>query len=252
MPRESLSFDRVADEYDDTRGGERRGEQLGGGLAPLLDPAATVLEVGVGTGVIAKALTRRGFDVYGLDISPAMLQRAHSRLGPRVVCGDAMELPIASGSVAQAISVWVLHVVGDQLTVMREAFRVLRPGGRYFVMDGAPIDEKDLYSTTWREISDTLGWPPLKNRSEERAAVGREGGFRVVDIVRTGPYPFETSVAQLAEHLESRTNSRMWSLTDDDFDRVIRPVVARLRARPDMETPIAKNDYQDVVILERP
>src|SRR5439155_27328520 len=126
---ESLNFDRIAERYDATRGGEGRGEQIGGDVANLLTREKPVLEVGVGTGVIAKALAGRGFAVCGVDISSRMLERAKERIGARVAQGDALALPIGSGSIDQIVAVWVLHVVGDPLVALREFARVLRPEG---------------------------------------------------------------------------------------------------------------------------
>ena len=51
--RSSLSFERIADRYDATRGGEQRGRRTAASLAPLLDPVWPVVEIGIGTGVIA-------------------------------------------------------------------------------------------------------------------------------------------------------------------------------------------------------
>jgi SAM-dependent methyltransferase len=248
----SISFDRIAHEYDETRGGERRGEDFAPDLAKLLDVDSPVLEVGVGTGIVARGLTRLGYGVVGVDISPEMLRRAFDRIGPRVAQADAMTLPMRSASFTQAISVWVLHVVADPLTVMREVYRVLRPGGRYLVMDGAVVFEKgDLVHEAWDEISDGFGWPPIENRTQERADLAPQAGFRVVEIVRTGPYPIPTSYERFVSDLERRVNSRMWSVSDADFARVVQPVVDRMRARQDLTTPRTRTDYQDVLVLER-
>ena len=89
----SLSFEPIADRYDATRGGEQRGQRTAANLAPLLDPAAPVLEVGIGTGIVALALRQLGFTVVGVDLSPAMAQRARRRLGPVVAVADAAQLP---------------------------------------------------------------------------------------------------------------------------------------------------------------
>ena len=80
--RASLSFDRIADRYDESRGGTARGERVAADLVPWLAPGR-VLEVGVGTGIVAAALAARGLPVYGVDLSQAMLRRAVDRVGSR-------------------------------------------------------------------------------------------------------------------------------------------------------------------------
>src|SRR4051812_8532236 len=112
-PKASVSFDRIADRYDETRGGEVRGRGHADALAPWVLPDGPLLEVGVGTGVVAAALHGRGISVAGVDLSLAMLRRARDRLGARVVAGDALRLPVRTGAVATVCFVHVLHLVGD-------------------------------------------------------------------------------------------------------------------------------------------
>ena len=138
-------FDQLADHYDETRGGEQRGDDYAADIDAQL-PAGDnpILEIGVGTGVVALGLRRRGRTVLGLDVSGPMLVRARERLGSVVVHGDAMRSPIATASVAHAVSVWVVHSVADPVLLFQEAARVLRPGGRYVVCANqhpAPDDE---------------------------------------------------------------------------------------------------------------
>ena len=76
-------FDDLADNYDATRGGEGRGDEYAADIDGLIPPGeAPILEVGVGTGVVALGLVRRGRPVWGLDISAPMLARARARLAP--------------------------------------------------------------------------------------------------------------------------------------------------------------------------
>lgn len=91
-PRPSIAFDRVADEYDETRGGAERGRLTAKDLAPWLAPGS-VLDVGVGTGVVATGLRDLGREVMGVDLATGMLSRARQRLGPRVALADARALP---------------------------------------------------------------------------------------------------------------------------------------------------------------
>jgi ubiquinone/menaquinone biosynthesis C-methylase UbiE len=145
--RSSLSFERIADRYDATRGGEQRGRRTAASLAPLLDPVWPVVEIGIGTGVIALGLRELGFAVVGVDLSPAMTQRARRRLGPVVAVADAAHLPVADAAIEQAVSIWLLHLVADRAAVMAEVARALRPGGRYLVSSARvgvpPTDDID-------------------------------------------------------------------------------------------------------------
>jgi ubiquinone/menaquinone biosynthesis C-methylase UbiE len=132
----SISFDRIADRYDETRGGERRGQHMAAEIDPYFGPARRVLEVGVGTGIVAVALARLGRSVVGVDISAEMLGRAHDRIGSRVARADAHTLPVPPTSVDAAYLVWVLHLVADPPAVIAECARVLRPAGRLVAVAG--------------------------------------------------------------------------------------------------------------------
>ncbi len=253
MSAESLNFDRIAERYDATRGGEERGEQIGGDLAKLLDPDNRVLEVGVGTGVISLALQRRGFTVAGVDISAEMLARARERLGPRAVQGDAMRLPIADSSIDQVIAVWVMHVVGEPKATLREIARCLRRGGRCFVVDGkASFDPSSPVDVAYRDIETGLGMEPRLGRAHEYAKLAPGAGLEVERIFDSGPHHFESSISDVVHNFETRCHSWMWDVPDDVWERVSAPVIARLRARPDLNDRVMAEGWQEILVLRRP
>ena len=247
---ESLSFDRIAERYDATRGGEERGEQIGGDLAKLLRADRSVFEVGVGTGVISLALQKRGFDVAGVDISSQMLTRARERLGPRVVQGDAMRLPVADASVDQVIAVWVLHVVGDASHTLAEIARILRPDGRCYVVDGkASFDASDPADVAYRDIEIGLGIEPRLGKAHDYAELAPGAGLEVVGFVDSGPHPHEMSLADVLNNFETRCHSWMWDVPDDVWERVSTPVIERLRARPDLNHRRIADGWQEILVL---
>ena len=74
----------------------------------------------------------------GLDLTAAMLSRAKPRaknLRLSLVQGDSMKLPFASESFDHAVLHLILAVVPDSLACLREAARVLKPGGRMLILD---------------------------------------------------------------------------------------------------------------------
>src|ERR1700716_237022 len=122
-----VDFGRIADTYEEARGGLERGAGYAAELAPQLR-AGHVLEVGIGTGVVAASLSAFGRSPLGVDISRAMLARARDRLGRRVALYDGRRLPFGDGAFAAAYAVWVLHVVQDQARLFAEVCRVVQPG----------------------------------------------------------------------------------------------------------------------------
>jgi SAM-dependent methyltransferase len=96
----------------------------------------TILDVGVGTGRLARAAGRRwpAAELVGIDPARGMLAIAHaatrglSRL-PRLLDGAADAIPLPDASVDVALSSFVLQLVPDRAAALREIRRVLRPGG---------------------------------------------------------------------------------------------------------------------------
>lgn len=107
-------FDEIAPVYDETRGGEKRGDEYAAEIDRLLpEGSGTLLEMGVGTGVVSLGLRKRGRTVVGVDLSEPMLARAAGRLGSSVARGDALRLPVRTSGVHHAFAVWVIHDVAD-------------------------------------------------------------------------------------------------------------------------------------------
>lgn len=117
-----------------------------GGLEPL------AVELGVGPGGIAAELGRRGMTIVGIDLSPDALYRAkeHCRSHPvRLLQASGFSLPLASQSIPLVYASQVLHLFDhpERLALMKEACRVLAPGGRFI------FDMKNIWSHPLRYLS---------------------------------------------------------------------------------------------------
>ncbi|MEV0706326.1 class I SAM-dependent methyltransferase [Nocardia aurea] len=126
-----LDYDDEAAEYDRTRGGLPRADAAASALGALLPQQGVVLDLAVGTGIVAERLDALGHRVIGIDLSTGMLRHAARRLPGRVARADATALPLPNDSVAAVTAVWLLHLLDDAEPVLAEVARVLRPGGLF-------------------------------------------------------------------------------------------------------------------------
>ena len=238
------SFDRVADHYDATRGGELRGDHLAEAIAPWV-PAGRTVELGVGTGVVALGLTARGHDVVGLDLSAEMMRPAVDRLGPRVAQADIDALPLPDDSVDCAVFVWVLHLVNDAAATMREAARVVRPGGRVIAVSADPDNHPD------DEIGAAMGPLMVLRQPARSTAVLRDRAPASYTLEHDGFTPwneFEDSATAEVELIEKRSYSPLFDIDDEQWRTVVEPVLDRLRALPDPEAPRLRKSRNPLLV----
>ena len=98
-----------------------------------------VLEVGVGMGADYLEWLKAGAHAVGIDLSPASIDRAQRRcelagFQPDLRVGDAEQLPVPDSSFDVVYSYGVMHHSPDTAKCVREACRVLRPGGQARIM----------------------------------------------------------------------------------------------------------------------
>jgi SAM-dependent methyltransferase len=229
----SISFDRAAEYYDQTRGlpPESAATQTRI-LADELSGRARVLEIGVGTGQVALSLHDEGIPMVGIDLSSAMLAQLVRKVGGRrpfpLVLGDATGLPIRDAAVGAAVLRWVLHLIPEWRTALREIARVLEPGGVALILLGSyDRDERTEVQERFADIAGLSGAPSglMWGAGDELdAAMADVGG-----AARLLP-PFRVrgtqTLAEFVEALEDNKYSWTWPAPDD----VRRQAAAEVRA----------------------
>ena len=157
-------------------------------LASLKD-GETVLDLGSGPGfdcfLAANKVGKRG-KVIGVDMTPDMLDRAreNARKGNysnvEFRLGEIENLPAADNSVDAVISNCVINLSPDKKQVFKEAYRVLKPGGRLMVSD--MVVTKELPEAIKESVEGYIGCLSGAISKDEYLEAVRNAGFREVRI----------------------------------------------------------------------
>ncbi|MPZ21190.1 MAG: arsenite methyltransferase [Luteitalea sp.] len=170
-----------------------------------LTPGEVVLDLGSGGGIDVLLSARRvgpTGKAYGLDTTDEMLALAEENkqksglTNVEFLRGDIEQIPLPDASVDVIISNCVINLSGDKDRVLREAFRVLRPGGRFAVSD--VVVRGELPSQVRRSMELWVGCIAgalTENGYREKL---RAAGFDEVDIEPTRIYDLEDARAFLA------------------------------------------------------
>lgn len=218
---------RIAGYSDDEISAAPEGANLGLGCGnPVaiasLKNGETVLDLGSGGGfdafLAAQKVGTTG-RVIGVDMTPEMIERARAnaeRNGYSNVefrLGEIEDLPVDDNSVDVIISNCVINLAPDKSRVFAEAFRVLKPGGRFMVSD--TVMTQPVPEAIQKSAAAYIGCVSGALMKEEYLSMLRAAGFAQVEIVKDSPlkdstldfaslvrdlgFPIDKNPAELAE-----------------------------------------------------
>jgi len=171
-----------------------------------LQPGETVLDLGSGGGIdVLLSATRVGptGKVYGLDMTDEMLalarenQRKAGATNVEFLKGTIEAIPLPDASVDVIISNCVINLSSDKDAVLREAFRVLKPGGRFAVSD--VVVRGEVPADIRRSMELWVGCIAGALEEREYASKLTAAGFTDVEVEPWRIYKVEDARAFLAE-----------------------------------------------------
>jgi SAM-dependent methyltransferase len=170
-----------------------------------LHPGERVLDLGSGGGIDVLLSARRVGPTgraYGLDMTDAMLalarenQRKAGVENVEFLKGEIESIPLPDGSVDVIISNCVINLSSDKGRVLREAFRVLKPGGRLAVSD--IVVRGEVPAAIRRSVELWIGCVAGALSETEYRAKLAAAGFEAIDLEPTRVYRVEDAREFLA------------------------------------------------------
>ena len=181
-----------------------------------LKPGEVVLDLGSGGGIDVLLSARRvgpTGKAYGLDTTDEMLALAEANrqksglTNVEFLRGDIERIPLPDGSVDVVISNCVINLSGDKDRVLAEAFRVLKPGGRFAVSD--VVVRGELPAEILRSMELWVGCVAGALAETEYRAKLAAAGFADVEVEVTREYTFgEAKTFLAAEGLDAARLAR--------------------------------------------
>jgi SAM-dependent methyltransferase len=206
-----------------------------------LKPGETVLDLGSGGGIDVLLSARRvgpAGKAYGLDMTDEMLALANENKRKAAVenveflKGEIENIPLSDNSVDVIISNCVINLSADKSKVLREAFRVLKPGGRFAVSD--VVTRGEMLPEIRQSVLAWVGCVAGALEENEYRAKLAEAGFEQIDIEPTRIYRAEDALEflsgqQIPVKLDPREiDGKFFS----GFIRAVKPAAAKSCCAP--------------------
>lgn len=183
-------------------------------LALLPQHAETVLDLGVGAGLILPALFEKCQRIIALDSSPTMLKIASTFLADTLPVrvsdcefrlGEIEHIPLPNRQVDAAIALMVLHHVANPADALKEIYRVMQDGGTLVIADLMQhniTEMRDKYADLWLGFSpiEMMRWLKTAGFAHVKYEVLRSGELLKVILFQASKPAVETEFAMNTEN----------------------------------------------------
>jgi SAM-dependent methyltransferase len=194
-----------------------------------LKAGETVLDLGSGPGLDCFLASNRVGEtgkVIGVDMTPEMIDKARRNAeqggydNVEFRLGEIENLPLADSSVDIVISNCVINLAPDKNRVFREAFRVLRPGGRMMISDLVLLE--DLPGSVRDSIAAYVGCLSGAMLRDEYLQVIDVAGFTKIEVLKEASFPIDC----MANDPQGRAFMEELGITQEESERVWKSVVS--------------------------
>jgi SAM-dependent methyltransferase len=221
----AISFDRVAERYDSTRGlPDEVMKVVIAAFEKIMSRDTLVLDAGVGTGRFALPLQERGFEVVGLDVASKMLLKAREKGVQNLCRGDLCSLPFMDSSFQFTMSVHVLHLIKNWRCALSEIGRVTTDEflSILSLKENSPAQE---VRKVYEEACGQLGYEVRHVGMRERELPDILHPDSYKDII---VYEHTMDVESLVEGFQERLFSNLWSVPEDIHEQAMEVVREQL------------------------
>jgi SAM-dependent methyltransferase len=208
------SYDTVADEYVQRIFEELQHKPLDRQLlerfADAVREVGPACDLGCGPGQVAQYLHERGVEVTGIDLSPAMIERARRLVpGAKFQQGDMTALDVADETWAGIAAFYcIIHIPReDHVRTLAELRRVLRPGGLLLLV--FHIGDETIHLDEWWGQKVCVDFHFF--RTDDIATHLRTAGFEIEELIERDRIPMSNTKA--GGLIFSRA-ANFWPLTD--------------------------------------
>lgn len=215
----SISFDRAASYYDETRGFPPGIEVHVGEMfaqAGSLTSSSRVIEIGIGTGRIALPLAPHVGAYYGVDISTAMMARLRSKPGGEAIHlaqADAGKLPFPDAAFDAVVATHVFHLVSDVPGVLSEVARTLRPGA--MLLHGWNSGFHDGLQEEWNRLTQS------NQEGMRRRTLLIDNGWTPVGEELSYRYAVPRAPQEVVDMIKRRSWSGCWQMSDNELNSLV-------------------------------
>jgi ubiquinone/menaquinone biosynthesis C-methylase UbiE len=230
----ATQFDRISQIYDETR--EPLKEAAVNKIKNILlrDNCSNIMEVGVGTGRVAKPLQEGGFEIVGLDVSKGMLLKAREKGVLRLILADADYLPLREKSFDAAILAHVLQIFENPAEVFEKIVGVVKKEVVALVRKRDDTLANDssgnsMMRQIFEQVSAEMGYALPRRAGEWRRKESEFlAAFPPTELITIQDELIETTIDERLSFFEKRPFRYCIEVPDEVFHKIIQEVRSSL------------------------